>query len=354
MPSKERMTGKERMEALYRRELTDRVPIMHKGYAFCAKNVGYPVADIYENPKKSFEAQKYTFDQYGYDGGPFYTFMAYGAYEFGGEVQYPKDRAAFGPSVKTRPVLKPEDFDTLVLPDPKTAGCIPDAMEFAKLQADQGYEIAFICGTPFTHAANLCGAENFLKWTIRYPKQVHKALRLMTDHILGVAEYFISTFGKDKVLARAVGTTESNGLISARTFEKFALPYVTELNTKVLELGAKSVYIHMCGDHNKNLELWSKVPFGDPGVISIGSEVSLDDAAKYFPTHVIAGNIDPVIISHGTPEEVYEESKRLILKGKEILKGRFVFMAGCEVPPIAPPHNVYMMKKAIDDFGWYE
>jgi uroporphyrinogen-III decarboxylase len=170
MSRKEQMTGKERIEALYQRKLTDRVPIVHKGYAFCARNVGYHVAEIYNNPKKSFAAQEYTFEQYGFDGGPFYTFIAYGAGEFGGEIKFPEDKADFGPSVKTRPVQNPEDFAKLTLPDPRTSGCIPDAMEFARIQAEKGYEIAFICGTPFTHTANLCGVENFLMWTVTHPE----------------------------------------------------------------------------------------------------------------------------------------------------------------------------------------
>jgi uroporphyrinogen-III decarboxylase len=30
-----------------------------------------------------------------------------------------------------------------------------------------------------------------------------------------------------------------------------------------------------------------------------------------------------------------------------------MLMPGCEIPPNAPPHNVYVMRKAIDDFGRY-
>ena len=53
------------------------------------------------------------------------------------------------------------------------------------------------------------------------------------------------------------------------------------------------------------------------------------------------------------PEEVYERAKKLILRGKG-LSGGFIFSSGCEVPPKAPPYNVWMMTKAINDFGWYE
>ncbi len=114
---------------------------------------------------------------------------------------------------------------------------------------------------------------------------------------------------------------------------------------------------HICGDHNKNLPLWKKVPMsraGAPAILSIGHEVSLETAAEHFPEHIIAGNIEPRIVVHGTPEEVYEASRKCILVGKEhCRKGQFIFMAGCEVPYAAPCVNVYMMQKAVQDFGRY-
>jgi uroporphyrinogen-III decarboxylase len=41
------------------------------------------------------------------------------------------------------------------------------------------------------------------------------------------------------------------------------------------------------------------------------------------------------------------------LKGKEF-PGGYIFSSGCEMPPKAPPYNVWMMTKAVNDFGWYE
>lgn len=349
----ERMTHKERMDAIIKRQPTDRIPFIHRGYGFCAKNVGYSIADIYEDPEKSFMAQHYTGLQYNSDGTPFYTFVSYGSWEFGGEIQWPVDRYASGPSVAKRPVSKPEDLDNLVLPDPKTAGCIPKAMEFARLQEKHDVQIAFLCGSPFTHAANLCGVETFMKWIIMKPDAVHKAMRIMTDHILQVAKYFIDTFGRDRVLARSAAPTESNSLISPKHFEKFVLPYIQELHSKVLEMGAERIYCHICGEQNANLEHWKMVPFGDPGMLSFGHEVSIETAAKSFPDQIICGNLNPQIISKGTPEQVYEESRKVIEDGKRYAPGRFIFMSGCEIPPITPPYNIYMMQKAVEDFGWY-
>lgn len=355
MPRRQdRMTPAERIAALYNREPVDRVSFVHRGYGFSARAVGYPIADIYEDPERSFQAQMWTAEMLGSDATPWYTFVSYGAWEFGGEIQWPSDRHGSGPSVARRPVQTEEDVWNLELPDVRTAGCVPRMLEFAKLQEKNGVPIGFICGSPFTHAANLCGTDKFLMWLITSPETVHRALRLMTDHILQVAQLFVETFGADRVLPRSAAPTESNALISPKHFEEFALPYLKELHEKVLAMGVKHIYCHICGEQNKNLPLWAQVPMGDPGMLSFGSEVDILTAAKYFPDHIIAGNVDPKVIARpGAGREIYELCREAIEKGKQCPSG-FVLMPGCEIPPTTPPYNMYVMYKACVDFGWYD
>ncbi|MDR1019648.1 MAG: hypothetical protein LBL73_02735 [Synergistaceae bacterium] len=351
------MTGRERIEALYAKQPTDRTPVVHKGYSFCARHVGIPLSDVYKNPVSSYMCQERTYADFGFDGGPFYTFVAYGAGEFGGVIEYLKGDS-YGPDVKERPIKDWESFDmdALELPDPRAAGCIPHQMEFARLQERNGSEIAFICGSPFSHAANLFGVSGFMECVLIEPEKAHRAVRKMTDHILQVGEYFIGEFGPGRVLARGVSPSESNALISPQIFEEFAAPYITELNSKILDMGAKSCYLHMCGEHGLNLPQWSKVPFsgeGRRGMISIGKETSLEDAAAYFPDHVICGNIDPAFLMNHSEDEVYRASCEIVERGKEILRGRFVYMAGCEVAPGTPEVNVAAMVRAVNEVGWY-
>lgn len=347
MPSTS-MTAAERIRALYQRSPVDKIAYIHRGYGFCARNVGYPIADIYEDPRKSFDAQLRTSEQYESDGTPFYTFVSYGPWEFGGEIEWPDDRYGSGPSIARRPVHTPEEIMELKLPDVKTAGSLPRMMEFARLQAEHDLPIAFICGSPFTHAANLAGVDNFLMWTITHPEIVHHALRLMTDHILEVAHWFIDSFGKGSVTARSAAPTD--GLLSPKQFESLALPYLIELHSEVLDMGASSIYCHICGDQNHLLELWSRVPFGDPGMLSFGHEVDLLDAARAFPGHIIAGNVDPQIIARGTPDQIDAACKEAVEKGRQI-EGGYVLMGGCELPPITPPYNIYLMSQAREKYG---
>jgi uroporphyrinogen decarboxylase len=93
------------------------------------------------------------------------------------------------------------------------------------------------------------------------------------------------------------------------------------------------------------------VDFGDPEIIGIGPEISLERAAEFFPRDIILGNLNPAIIQTGTPGEVYEATKQCVETGKR-LGGRYIFSPGCDLPPRAPVENVRMMSKAVEDHGW--
>jgi len=121
----------------------------------------------------------------------------------------------------------------------------------------------------------------------------------------------------------------------------------------VLSMGYKTIYMHICGEHNANLPYWAQIPFGDPGIVSIGHEIELEKAGEYFPSHIILGNLEPTVIQTGTAEEVYEGVRKVVEKGKN-LSGGFIFSPGCELPPMAPVENIRAMTKAVNDFGRYK
>jgi uroporphyrinogen decarboxylase len=118
-------------------------------------------------------------------------------------------------------------------------------------------------------------------------------------------------------------------------------------------MGIKHTITHICGEQSLNLPYWAKLKMGEPAILSFGHEVDLDIASKYFPNDIIKGNVEPAVIQMGEPETVYELSRRCIEKGKKHPSG-FILAPGCEMPPNTPPYNVWTMRKAINDFGWYE
>lgn len=346
-----------RIDTLIRGEGVDRVPFFPLHVTgFSAKNVGYPLGSMYSDPERSFWAQVWTQEQYGYEYMPAYGYASYGAWELGGEIKLPGSEYEQAPSIIRYPVANEEDIERLEqkLPDVESRGCIPLNLAFSKLQKAHGMPVVFPCGTPFTRAVNVCGAEVLLRWLMKKPKLAHRIIRVMTDHLLEVARLFVDTFGGENIIPYSGNPTESSQVLSPRHLQEFAIPYTRELNEKVLAMGVKRFQFHVCGDQRLNLPYLAKLPLGDPAIISFGHEVDLTDAIAHFGEKaIIVGNVDPSAIQMKPPMDVYEEARACIQKGKSAPRG-FMLSQSCELPPKAPPYNVYMMKKAIDDFGRYE
>ena len=265
----------------------------------------------------------------------------------------PKGNYEQAPIHTTCPVQSEEDVDRLELPDVRVAGCLPLAMEFSRLQVEQGTPITLVLGGNFTIAGNICPVEKMCRWMLRKPELVHRILRLATDHIVDVVRYWADIFDVEQVIPQIWEPLASNDIISPRQFQGFILPYMQESGEKILSMGVKHIFYHICGEQNLNLPYWAQMPMGSPGICSIGSQIEIATAIEYLgDIAIIAGNIEPNIIQTAKPQQVHELCKKAIEAGKKAPRG-FMLMSGCETPPDTPPYNVYMMRKAIDDFGWY-
>ena len=126
-----------------------------------------------------------------------------------------------------------------------------------------------------------------------------------------------------------------------------------ESGNRILGMGVKHIFYHICGEQNLNLPYWSQMPMGNPGICSIGSQIEIATAIKHLGNKaVIAGNIEPNILQTAPPQQVYRLCKEIVDAGKKAPRG-FMLMSGCETPPETPSYNVFLMRKAIEDFGWY-
>lgn len=352
------MTEKERAKALARREKPDRVPLMPISVGFPTVYAKTSIADAYNKPEVALAAQCKAAQDFGWVFVPSLICGISLGWEFGGDIKWPSDEFDQAPKITRSPVDTPDEAMKLQLPDAKSAGFTPLHMKFCRLASkekldNKPFDVAFRLGGPFSFAALIPGPDKFIKWLIKEPEAVHRLLRLSTDYIIDTAKYWKDTFGTENVLPFYSEAITSNQLIPSRYFEQFALPYLKEIHEKVLAMGYKAFYVHICGEQNLNLPHWAKIPMGDPGIVSFGHEVDLETAAKYFPNDIIFGNLEPVIVQTGTPKEVYEASRKVIEKGKELPTG-FIFSTGCEMPPFSPPENVMAMTKAVNDFGWYK
>ena len=361
MEKKAGMTNRERVEALLNREKPDRVPLWpcFGGIGFAVVYTGTTISDAYNKPEVSLAAQRKTAQDFGWVFVPQLGYAAMGGWEFGGEIKWPSGEWSQAPSVIRHAVETEEDAWNLKMPDVKNAGIVPIMTEFYKLSSqemldNEPFNVYSTASAPFTLAGNICGAEVLAKWLIKKPKAAHHLLRMATDYTIELAQYYRDIFGIEGVLPLGAEPTSANDIVSPKQFEEFVFPYLKENNEKVLSMGYKHIWFHICGEHNLNLPYWAQVPMGDPGIISIGHEIELETAAKYFPNDIILGNLEPAIIQVRTPEEVYEATKKNIQDGMTKCPQGYMFSPGCELPPMASVDNVMAMTKAVNDVGWYD
>jgi uroporphyrinogen decarboxylase len=353
-----KMTERERVEALLQHKKPDRVPIWPFAvHGFAAIHSNLSLYEDYTNPEASYIAQRETCREFGWVFVPSLGYAAMGAWEFGGEVRMPTGEFDQAPMVTRYPIEKDEDVYNLKWPGPDS-GFYPIGKKFNDLARrerldNEPFNASIRVGGGFGLACNIVGLNRFLKWLIKKPELAQYLIRTLTDWNLTNMVKQSAVLGTDGVMGYSGGPTTSNYLISPKQFEEFVLPTLKEEQDKVRSLGYKTTYIHICGEHNKNLPYWAQIDFGDPGIIGIGHEVKLETAAAYFPDDIILGNLEPALVQTGNPAQVYEATRKIVEDGKK-LPGGFVFSTGCDIPPKSPIENVKAMNQAVDDFGWYE
>ncbi|MBN2186485.1 MAG: hypothetical protein JW732_03435 [Dehalococcoidia bacterium] len=352
------MTDRERIEALLNHKKPDRVPLYPFAAAgFAMLYTGASVADAYNKPEVALAAQRKTCRDFGWVFAPMFGYAGFGGWEFGGDISWPTSEFDQAPKITRRAVETEEDVWNLKMPDIENSGITPLTIEYFKMSSqerldNEPWNVTNHVEGAFNVAANICGADKLARWLIRKPELAHHLLELASDFLIKRARYLRDIFGIEGVLPSGGEPSASNNIISPVHFEKFALPYIKKVAENVLAMGYRHILIHICGEQNLNLPFWAQIPFGDPGLISIGHEVKLETAARYFPNYIIVGNLEPAIIQTQTPQEVYEASRKVIEEGKKC-SGGFILSPGCELPPKAPAENVMAMTRAVNDFGWY-
>jgi uroporphyrinogen decarboxylase len=346
------MTSQERWDALVRGEELDRVPCLQFILGHTAVVSGKSIAKVYDDARVSLACQRGAMEMYGYDGLVLHGWANAGGAEFGGEIEYPYRKYTGAPMMKRNPVQNEDDAWGLRVPDDiSSVGTIPIALEFSRLQHEAGMNPTIQIGSPLTWAGSVCGEERLMRWIMKKPDLVHHVLRVITDFVLAKVDLWVKEFGPERMMAFDL-CIETNVLYSPKQFETFAFPYLKEIHAKVTDLEVAIVASHICGDQNKNLPYWSQLDFGKRGMVSVGREVSLTAAREAFPSNVVMGNVDPITMQEGTPEQVLALCKSCIAEGKDHPAG-YALMTGCEVPPLAPPVNVSQMVKACREFGQY-
>jgi uroporphyrinogen-III decarboxylase len=194
--------------------------------------------------------------------------------------------------------------------------------------------------TPFE---SMCGARSMPKFMTdlyRIPDKVQAAMDAAMPDIIEGIKMQIKMANPLTVLLS--GARSGSDIISPKLFERFFWPYKKKLVEAVVNEGV-FVYLHMDSRWDKYLHYYKELPKGKCIFHSDGM-TDIFKMKEVLGGHLcLMGDVHPSMLTLGTPDEVYNYTKRLL---KEIGPDGFLLSAGCGVPADAKAENMEAMVAA--------
>jgi uroporphyrinogen decarboxylase len=375
VPVEEMEARRERVTRAKRFETPDRVPVIPAiAHRFLVPQVGVSFKDYYGDPETMLRtqilAQKWLMenirtDAYSITGawvGAWTDFQnTFESGSLGCEIVFPDDDI---PWVGAGWVKTDEDLKHLEAMDFVHSGI--NGRQIAYRQAMMGvaekYPVRFRGGPvfypgenpalthtsdgPFGVAGDLMGQMELFAGVYECPDFVREVLRIVTDKLIDWMDFC----GREENLPtpRDFAWTDDLAVsLSAKMYRELVLPEERRLRFHF----DGYLSLHMCGKTDHMLEI-----FVDDLKINelqgFGYQVNLDRVASILGGKVVlVGNISPMLIHTGTPEEV-RQATRLVIEKLAHFRG-LIIQDGNNIPPGSPLENINAMMEAAELYGRY-
>jgi len=327
-----RVSPKERIGRFLSGQPTDFVPCVPLILNHSARVLGVKVSRYATDGETMGRANVAAYRRYGQDLITIFTDTCIVAEAMGTTLHFPDDDVA---RVKTPVVAEPGDAAKLRRVDVHTAGRLPVYLGAIRhCVSEVGDEVFVSCciPAPFSNAAALRGTATLARDLYTNPGLAHALLEKSLEVINDMSEA-IAQAGGIPVLVDPVA---SGSVLSRKTFEEFAMPYLKRALGKIKSLGMVPI-LHICGKTASIVDLMAKT---GAAALSL-DQIELADAVERTGGAVcLMGTVRPAeTLLGGTPETVRQEAARCLAAGKRN-PGGFILSSGCEVPIETPPANV--------------
>ena len=364
-----------RVEQTKRFEMPDRVPVIPAiAHRFLVPQVGVRFKDYYADPETMLRtqilAQKWLMehirtDAYSITGawvGAWTDFQnTFEAGSLGCEVVFPDDDI---PWVGAGWVKTDADLRRLEAMDFIHSGINARQIEYrrAMMNVAEKYPVRFLGGPifypganpalthtsdgPFGVAGDLMGQSELFLGVYERSDFVRELLRIVTDKLIAWLDFCWQEEGLPTPKNFA-WTDDLAVSLSAQTYRQLVLPFEQRLRFHF----DGYVSLHMCGKTDHMLEI-----FIDDLKINelqgFGWQVNLDRVASVLGGQVVLlGNVNPMLIHSGTPEQVREAVRQIIEKLGHY--GGLIIQDGNNIPPGSPLENINAMMEAAEQYGRY-
>ena len=193
---------------------------------------------------------------------------------------------------------------------------------------------------PFTNAAWLMGTTELFAAILERPDFVRQLLHIITDKILAWLDFCWQEEGlTERTLA---WTDDLAAYLSADAWHNVLLPYNLRLRQHF-----DWASLHMCGHTDHLLEIFThQLRINE--YQGFGWQVNLDKIGQVMGGKVVLlGNVNPLLIARGTPEQVRQATHRVIEKLAPY--GGLIIQDGNNIAPESPVENINAMMQAAKE-----
>lgn len=376
VPIEEIEARRKRVEKAKRFEIPDRVPVIPAiAHRFLVPKVDVRFRDYYNDPETMLRTQifgqKWLMENVRTDAhsitgawvGAWTDFQnTFEAGSLGCEIIFPDDDI---PWVGKGWVKTDEDLKRLEQIDFIDNGINARQMKFRQAMMDvaEKYAVRFQGGPifypgenpslthtsdgPFGVAGDVMGQMELFLAVYDRPDFVRELFHIITKKLIAYLDFCWKEEGLP--FPRDFAWTDDLAMsLSADTYRSIVLPFEQQLRFHF----DGYVSLHMCGDTNHLLEI-----FVDDLKINefqgFGYQVELDRVASVMGGRVVlVGNVNPMLIRSGTPQQV-SDATRTVIEKLAPMKG-LIIQDGSNIPPGSPLENINAMMEAAEMCGRYE
>ncbi len=337
------MNSLERVLAAVRFEPTDRVPVIAQVFGHTAVVGGRTLHDYVRSGEQVADCQIKALERYGYDAVFAAMDLNVETEALGSSIVYRRDDY---PYVSVHAFSKSTDLKSVLLPDPRTAGRMPEILRAVKILRTEVGDDALVVGSvagPMTLASQLLGLETALYLAIDEPATFENFLDFTTEVAI--------RFGVAQIEAGAhvplvFNPTASEAVIPAGFFREMELPRLKRVFSAFAAAGASAGWLHVAGP------ITSILPFlaeSGADIINFDYVVSPEDFMDKAPSLCGNGNVKSLDFEEADPESILAES--LMLLDRFAARGGFILSSGCEIPPRSRAENVAALVSAVKGQG---
>jgi uroporphyrinogen decarboxylase len=333
------MTSLERIAAAIKLAPVDRVPVIAQVFGHAARLAGVPLERYLRDGQELAHCQLGALDRYGYDAVFALMDVCVETEAVGSVLHFYPEQY---PDIATHVLHSIRDLSKLALPDPQTAGRMPEMLRalgiLRRELADRVAVIGCVLG-PMTLATQLLDLESSLFLAVDDPEGFERLLDFATAVIIRFGTAQIKAGAHAAMVFEPAG---SPAVVPPQFFREFLVPRLSRVFAALKKAGATLNWLHIAGPV---VPIMAYYPALGVEIANFDYEVDPLAAQNVLPQTCLNGNIKSLAFVNSVPAAIEAESRRLV----ELFAARrgFILSSGCEIPPESRPENIAAMVAAV-------